>query len=113
MTSGEGIEMDKNEAHSESENRLLRLEQEVADLRERLARLEVPSESEVALEPSTEPVVQQGPQSIDRVAITEEPPPTIAPDANGTKIRGVQDVFQRNRPGYWKRRHSAVATSSF
>jgi uncharacterized membrane protein len=79
MTSGEGIEMDKNEAHSENESRLLRLEQEVADLRERLAHLEVPSESEAASEPSTEPVVQHVPQSIDRVAITEESPPTIAP----------------------------------
>jgi len=54
MTSGDGIEMDKNEAHSENENRLLRLEQKVADLRERLARLEVPSELEETKPPDTE-----------------------------------------------------------
>ena len=67
--------MDKSEAHSENEIRLLRLEQEVADLRKRLARLENPSESEIVLEPATEPMVQPVPQSIDQVATTEERPP--------------------------------------
>jgi len=60
--------------HNDAEGRWQKLEQEVADLRRRLDRLEVSTEPEAVPLASAELVGPSVPQVIDPVAITDESP---------------------------------------